>query len=40
MIKKESLNTFFTIINPYIIPSMRYKVFDPVTTSRKRDGFL
>jgi hypothetical protein len=33
MIKKESFNIFFSIIRPYIIPSMLYKVFDPVTTS-------
>ena len=40
MIKKESFNAFFPIIRPYIISSMLYKIFDPVTTSRKRDGFL
>ena len=38
MIKKESFNTFFSIISPHIILSMRYKIFDPVTTSRKRDA--
>ncbi|MBI4079553.1 MAG: hypothetical protein HY429_04640 [Candidatus Levybacteria bacterium] len=36
-IHKISLQRFFAIIDPYIIQSMRYKVFDPVTTSRKRD---
>ena len=41
MIKKESFNAFFPIIRPYIISSMLYKIFDPVTTSVKsRDGFL
>ncbi len=40
MIKKESFNAFFSIIRPYITKSMLYKIFDPVTTSRKRDGFL
>ena len=38
MIKKESFNTFFSIICPHVILSMHYKIFDPVTTSRKRDA--
>ena len=33
MIKKESFNNFFSVIRQYIILSMRYKIFDPVTTS-------
>ena len=40
LIKKESIEPFFLLIRPYIIPSMLYKISDPVTTSRKRDGFL
>ena len=33
MIKKESFSTFFSIINPFIFSSLKYKIFDPVTTS-------
>jgi hypothetical protein len=33
LIKKESIQIFFSIIRPHIIPSMLYKIFDPVTTS-------
>ncbi len=33
LIKKESIQTFFSIVRPYMIPSMLYKIFDPVTTS-------
>ena len=40
LIRKESIRSFFSIISPYIIPSMLYKISDPVTTSRKRDGIL
>ena len=40
LIKKESIKTFFSLIRPYIISSMLYKISDPVTTSRKRDGAL
>ena len=36
-IKRESFNTFFSLVNPYILSSMRHKIFDPVTTFRKRD---
>ena len=34
MIRKESFEIFFSLISPYIISSMHYKIFDPVTTSR------
>lgn len=36
-IRKMSVNKFYEIINPYIIPSMRYKlhVSDPVETTRR-----
>lgn len=34
LIKKESWEKFFSLIEPYIISSMHYKIFDPVTTSR------
>lgn len=34
MIRKESFPIFFSLISPYVISSMRYKIFDPVTTSR------
>ena len=37
LIKRESFTTFFSTIKPYILSAMRYKIFDPVTTSRKRD---
>ena len=43
LISKISTRKFFLLINPYIIQSMRYKIFDPVTTSRiknTRDGVL
>ncbi len=33
LIRKVSFNNFFSVIKPYIIPSMYYKIFDPVTTS-------
>ncbi|MBM3205291.1 hypothetical protein FJZ41_00355 [Candidatus Shapirobacteria bacterium] len=33
LIKKASFNSFFSVIKPFIIPSMSYKIFDPVTTS-------
>lgn len=33
LIKKSSIKRFFSIISPYILPSMRYKISDPVTTS-------
>ncbi len=38
MIKKESFKTFFSIISPYILSVLRYKIFDPVTTYRKIDA--
>ena len=40
MVKKESLNTFFSIIRPHIILFMRYKIFDPVTTSPKGEMLI
>ncbi len=33
LLKKESFETFFSAINPYILSTLQYKVFDPVTTS-------
>ena len=40
LIRKESFDIFFSLINPYILSCLRYKIFDPVTTSRKRDGIF
>ncbi len=37
LVRKESINTFFSAVSPYILSNLRYKIFDPVTTSRKRD---
>ena len=37
LIKRKSINIFFSLVRPYIISSMLYKISDPVTTSRKRD---
>ncbi len=33
LIRKESLKTFFSLISPYVLSSLRHKIFDPVTTS-------
>lgn len=38
LIKKESFENFFSLINPYILSTLQYKVFDPVTTFRKKDA--
>jgi hypothetical protein len=43
LISNISIENFFSIISPHIILSMRYKIFDPVTTScinNARDGIL
>ena len=37
MIKKESFNTFFSLVIPYMLSCFKYKIFDPVTTLRKKD---
>ena len=37
LIRKEGFYILFSIVNPYILSSLRYKILDPVTTSRKRD---
>ena len=37
MIRKKSHLDFFDIVSPFIIPSLIYKVLDPVTTYRKID---
>lgn len=43
LIKKESENMFFQIIGQYVIPSMKYKIPNPVTTgsslARTKDRF-
>ncbi len=33
LIKKKSIETFFSLIRPYILSTFQYKIFDPVTTS-------
>ena len=40
LIKRASFNTFFSIIDRYLLSALQHKIFDPVTTSRKRDGNL
>lgn len=37
LIRKESFNIFFSLVSPYILKCLRYKIFDPVTTFRKKD---
>jgi len=34
LIRRKSQNLFFFLIGPYIVPSMSYKIIDPVTTDR------
>lgn len=38
LIKKESFDTFFSLVKPYILSTMQYKIFDPVTTSAILQG--
>ena len=37
LIRQNSVNKFYKLINPYIIPSMKYKVPNPVTTFSHRE---
>ncbi len=40
LIRRESFQNFFSIVNMYILSTLQHKIFDPVTTSRKRDGIF